>query len=518
MRFALSALCILNSALLIGCSRSQAADPNVITIAVRSGPTTFDPVQAADEISQRIGQLIFRPLVDWGDDLRVHPLLAETYDNPDAVTYVFHLRRGVKFHDGHELTSTDVVYTFAPFLDPNFISPMKGAYRQLAAVSAIDDYTVKFTLKEPFAAFPIQLVQPPVVPAGAAAAMRTHPVGTGPYRLVRHDPDDQVVLAAFDDYFEGRPRNAGLVVKVVPDDTMRGVELRKGSTDMVINDLPPDIVHQLQTSDRFVVDRAAGLDFSYLGFNMRDPVVGDMRVRHAIAYAIDRDAIIRYLRRDLARPAAGLVPEQAWAFEPDVRIFNRDVERAKQLLDEAGYRDPDGDGPVPRLHLLLKTSTNEETRLQSTVIQEHLRQVGIDLEIRSYEFATYFADIVRGNFQIFTLIWTGGALVDPDMLRRVFHSQQVPPAGYNRGFYRNAELDRVIETATTALDEGERRRLYRQAQKIIAEDAPYIPLWHRTNVIVAQRNLEGLHAGPMGDFTGLRNVRRSGALRQPVSP
>jgi peptide/nickel transport system substrate-binding protein len=503
------AFCISHSAFLSsGCSRPQPADPDVITIAVRSGPTTLDPVQAADEISQRIGQLIFRPLVDWGNDLRVHPALAERYDSPDPLTYVFHLRRGVKFHDGHELTSRDVVYTFAQFLDPNFVSPMKGAYRQLAAVTAVGDYVVEFTLKEPFAAFPIQLVQPPVVPAGAAAAMRVHPIGTGPYRFVRHDPDDQVVLAAFDDYFEGPPQNAGLVVKVVPDDTMRGVELRKGSTDMVINDLPPDIVYQLQKSGQFVVDRAAGLDFSYLGFNMRDPVVRDTRVRHAIAYAIDRDAIVRHLRRDLARPAAGLVPEQAWAFEPGVRTFTRDRERAKQLLDEAGYRDPDGDGPSPRLRLLLKTSTNEETRLQSTVIQDQLRQVGIDLEIRSYEFATYFADIVRGNFQIFTLIWTGGALVDPDMLRRVFHSQQIPPAGYNRGYYRNAELDRVIDLATRALDEDERRRLYREAQKIIAEDAPYIPLWHRTNVIVAQRGLDGLHAGPMGDFTGLRHVRR----------
>jgi peptide/nickel transport system substrate-binding protein len=277
---------------------------------------------------------------------------------------------------------------------------------------------------------------------------------------------------------------------------------------MVINDLPADIVYQLQKSNQFAVATAPGLDFSYLGFNMRDPVVGDQRVRHAIAYAIDRDAIVRHLRRDLARPAAGLVPEQAWAFEPDVRTFDRDLARAKQLLDDAGFRDPDADGPLPRLRLALKTSTNEETRLQSTVIQEHLRQVGIELEIRSYEFATYFADIVRGNFQIFTLIWTGGALVDPDMLRRVFHSQQLPPAGYNRGYYRNGELDRVLDDATRALDEEERRRLYREAQKIIAEDAPYIPLWHRTNVIVAQRGLEGLHAGPMGDFTGLRHVRR----------
>jgi peptide/nickel transport system substrate-binding protein len=241
---------------------------------------------------------------------------------------------------------------------------------------------------------------------------------------------------------------------------------------------------------------------------MRDPVVGDVRVRHAIGYAIDRDAIIRDLRRGLARPAAGLVPDQAWAYEPDVLRFAYDPALAKRLLDEAGYPDPDGDGPLPRLRLSMKTSTNEETRLQSAVIQENLRRVGVDLDLRSYEFATFYADVVKGSFQIFTLTWTGGALVDPDMLRRVFHSRELPPSGFNRGHYANPEVDRLIDRATTSLDEAERRHFYQQAQKLIAEDAPYIPIWHRTNVIVAQTSVDGLHVPPMGDFTWLKDVRR----------
>ena len=448
--------------------------------------------------------------MQWGDDLRVHPALAERLDNPDPLSYIAHLRRGVSFHDGRAFTARDVVYTFSPFLDPSFTSPVKGAYRQLASVTALDDYTVRFTLKEPFAAFPNQLPLPPIVPAGSGDTMRTRPVGTGAYRFVRYDTDDQVVLSAFDHYWGGVAKNRGIVVKVVPDDTMRGLELRKGSTDLVINDLPPDIVYQFEKTGRFAVNRSPGLDFSYLGINMRDPVVGDVRVRHAIAYAIDRDAIIRDLRRGLARPAAGLIPDLGWAFEPDVLRFTHDPTYAKRLLDEAGYRDPDGDGPLPRLRLSLKTSTNEETRLQSAVIQEDLRRVGIDLELRSYEFATFYADVLHGNFQIFTLTWTGGALVDPDMLRRVFHSQQVPPSGFNRGHYSNPEVDRLIDLATTAVDDGERRHFYREAQKLIAEDAPYIPLWHRTNVIVAQRSVDGLHATPMGDFTWLRDVSRIG--------
>src|SRR5688572_20000185 len=188
-RHAVSAFCILISALLASCRSSPPSDPRVITVAVRSGPTTLDPRQGNDESSQRVSQLIFSSLMEWGDDLRVHPALAVRLENPDPRTYVAHLRRGVAFHDGHELTSRDVVYTFEAFLDPAFVSPLKGAYRLLRSVTALNDYTVRFTLAEPFAAFPIQLVLPPIVPYGAGDQMRTRPVGTGPYRFVRSDVD-----------------------------------------------------------------------------------------------------------------------------------------------------------------------------------------------------------------------------------------------------------------------------------------------------------------------------------------
>jgi peptide/nickel transport system substrate-binding protein len=506
---AVSAFCILNSAFVVSsCRPSPPHDPNIITIAVRSGPTTLDPRQGNDEGSQRVSQLVFNSLVEWGDDLRVHPALASTLENPDPLTYVAHLRRGVRFHDGHELTSRDVVYTFQAFLDPGFISPLKGAYKLLRSVTALDDYTVRFTLAEPFAAFLIQLVLPPIVPADSGDRMRTFPVGTGPYRFVRYDVDDKVVLSSFEGYWNGPPRNTGLLVKVIPDDTMRGLDLRKGATDLVVNDLPPDIVHQLTEDGTFRIEPSPGLDFSYIGFNMRDPILADRRVRHAIGYAIDREAIITYMRRGLARPASGLIPDQAWAYEPSVHRFTHDPERAMGLLDEAGYRDPDGDGPLPRFRLSLKISSNEETRLQSTVVQQNLRRVGIDLDLRSYEFATFFADVLKGNFQMFSLIWTGGSLADPDILRRVFHSDQTPPLGFNRGYYSNPEVDRLIDMATGSTGEADRARYYRDAQILLAEDAPYIPIWNRTNVIVAQRSLDGLHLNAVGDFQSLRNVRR----------
>lgn len=487
------------------------ADPNVITVAARVGPNSLHPLKANDEGTTRVAALVYESLMEIGDDLRPVPGLAERLEVVDPLTYVAHLRRGVTFHDGRAMTAADVVATFRPFLDPGYISPYKGAFTVMADVRALDDYRVEFTLKEPFAAFPMaNLVAIDIVPAHVdEAALTRAPVGTGPYRFVRHEVDDRVELAAYEDYWGGRPANAGVVIRIIPDDTMRGLELRKGTADVILNDIVPDIAYQLERSGEFRAVRAPGLDFSYLGFNMRDPVVGDRRVRHAIGYAIDREAITRYLRRDLARPATGLIPPQAWAYEPDIFTFTYDPARAMRLLDQAGYPDPDGpDGPLPRLTVTLKISTSEEVRLQSTVIQEDLRRVGIELDLRSYEFATVFADILKGNFQIMSLIWIGGAVIEPDILRRVFHSTQVPPAGFNRGYYSNAEVDRLIDLAGAALTEPERKRYYGEAQRLIAADAPYIPIWNRVNVMLARRDLEGLRLSPTAHFAVLKDVRR----------
>jgi peptide/nickel transport system substrate-binding protein len=510
-RSALVAFVMLQSALFAACSSAPAADQtNYLIVGSRTAPNNLDPLIGTDEASARVSQLVFSSLMDIGDDLRPQPRLAERLEQPDPLTYIVRLRHGVKFHDGRPLTARDVVYTYRSVLDPKRLSPYRGGFTTVQSIEATDDYTVTFKLKAPFAAFPVQLVAPPIVPDGASDAMlRAHPIGTGPYRFVSYAVDDQVVLAAFTDYFEGPPANPGIVMKVIPDDTMRGLELRKDSIDVVINDLPPDIVYQLEQRGDFRVARSPGVDFMYLAANMRDPVMSNRRVRLAIGYAIDREAIVKYMRRGLAQVAVGLIPRQAWAFEPDVFQFTYDPERAKMLLDEAGYPDPDGDGPLPRLQISLKTSTNEEYRLQATVIQQDLARVGIAVDLRSYEFATFYADVLKGNFQLYALQWVGGALVDPDILRRVFHSQQVPPAGFNRGFYNNPEVDRLIDQATTALDEAERKRYYSAAQKIIAADAPYIPIWNRINAIVAQPAVANLHLNAVGNFESLKDATKS---------
>ena len=292
---------------------------------------------------------------------------------------------------------------------------------------------------------------------------------------------------------------------------MRGLELRKGDVDLVVNDFGPDMVYTLQQMPQLKVVEGPGTDYAYIGLNLRDPILKDRRVRQAIGYAIDRQAIVEYLQRGQARLTPGMIPSMSWAYAGDVFQFTHDVAKAKALLDEAGYRDPDGNGPAMRLHLTLKTSTSERYRVQAAALQQQLREAGIDIEVRSSEFATMFSDVIRGNVQLYTLVFTGGSVADPDILRRVFHSTQTPPNGFNRARYANPDVDALLDTATAALNPIDRRSAYIAAQRIIAADAPMLSLWARTNVAVMQSDLTGVTLSPVGDFDFLRDVARVSA-------
>jgi peptide/nickel transport system substrate-binding protein len=346
-----------------------------------------------------------------------------------------------------------------------------------------------------------------IVQNGSGGANSRSPVGTGPYKLVSFKPDDRIVVTRFDEYYEGPAKNPGVILKVVPDDTMRGLELRKGTVDLIVNDVSPDIVWQMQREGKLQIATGAGSDYAYVALNLKDPILQNGEVRRAIGFAIDREAIVKYLRRGFASPAVGILPPMSWAFQADVFSFRHDPAEAKRLLDAAGFSDPDGDGPGTRMTLTLKTSTSEVYRIQAAAIQQDLARVGIALQIRSQEFATLQSDMIKGNFQMYTAQFVG--VTDPDMLRRVFHSSQVPQkSGFNRVFYSNAAVDRLIDQASAAVDDARRRELYGEVQRAVARDAPYIPLWYKTNVAVFQPGLQGVRLSPIADFTFLKNVSR----------
>jgi len=496
---ALAAVSLIFS--LLSCSNK--ADPDTLVMLIESSPTNLDPRIGVDAQSERIDNLIFDDLLSRGDNLDVAPGLAERWEVPDPLTYIFHLRHGVKFHDGHPLTSRDVKWTFDSLLQGKVRSPKAAVYRFVDRIEAPDDFTVILHMKEPSATLLWNLSDGAigVVPYGSGSEMTTHPVGSGPFKFVSAETDKEVLVERNEDYWSEKPKLKGVRFAVVPDATTRALELRKGSADAAINALTPDTVLVLRREPSLAVERAPGTVLAYLGFNLRDPILKDVRVRHAIAYALDREPMIEYLWGGAAQPARSILPPQSWAYNGNVRAYDHDPEKARQLLDAAGYPAVSG----IRFHITMKTSTDENTRLMVAVIQQQLREVGIALDIRSFEFATFFADVTHGAFQLYGLRWIGGN-EDPDIFEYAYHSAKFPPNGANRGFYTNPTVDSLIDRARREVDPKVRKPLYAEVQRILAEELPSINLWYLDNVLVHNRRVRNLQLNPAGNYDFLRTA------------
>jgi peptide/nickel transport system substrate-binding protein len=485
---------------------------DTVTVAIDKGPDNLDPRIGTNSESERIDQLLFNSLVRRGPQLEILPDLATHWDIPDPVTYRFHLRSGVRFHNGQELTSRDVRYTIESLLDGSITSSKTSTYRVITAIETPDNQTVIFHLKEPYASFLWNLTNGAIgiVPKGSKPDLYKSPLGTGPFRFVSNSREEEVIIEANPEYFGEAPSVRRVRFKVIPDATTRALEMRKGSVDVAQNVLSPDFVEVLRKQPRLSVTVTPGTNYGYIGFNLTDPILQDKRVRKAIALAINREEIAKYYWRDLVSLASGLLPPNHWAYEKDATTYAYDPAAAARLLDEVGLRDPDGDGPKTRFRLAFKTSTEESSRQVAAIIQQQLNRVGLAVDLRSNEFGTFYGDIVRGNFQMFTLRWVGGNN-DPDLFERVFHSQQTPPKGWNRGRYHNPRIDELTELARKEPDQEKRKLAYSEIQKIVADDLPYISLWYFKNVILYGRRVSNMTMSPAGDYEFLRNIR----LRNP---
>jgi peptide/nickel transport system substrate-binding protein len=494
-------LCLVAILPLLSCSAKP--DPNTLVMIIETSPTNLDPRVGLDAWSERIDNLIFDDLLSRGDDLNVAPGLAERWEIPDPLTYVFHLHPGVKFHDGRPLTSRDVKWTFDSLLQGKIRSTKAAVYRFVNHIDAPDATTVVFHMKEPDATLLWNLSDGAigVVPEGSGNEMTQHPIGSGPFKFVSAETDREVVIERNDDYWGQKAKLARVRFAVVPDETTEALELRKGSGDIAINSLTPDTVLTLAREPNLAVDRGPGTRFAYLGFNLRDPILKDVRVRQAVAYALDRRPMIDYLWRGQAQLARSVLPTQSWAYDGDVRSYEHDPDKANQLLDAAGYAAVNG----VRFHITMKTSTDANTRLMVAVIQQQLRQVGIALDIRSFESATFFSDVIHGAFQMYGLRWIGGN-EDPDIFEYAFHSSKFPPNGANRGFYSNPKLDALIDKARREIDPNVRKPLYAEVQRMLADDLPYIDLWYLDNVVVHTRRVRNLKLNPAGNYDFLRTA------------
>lgn len=502
MRLAAPAiLCLLA---LAGCARSRPA-PRTVTVLIESSPTNLDLRIGTDAQSEHIGSLIFDSLVRKDAHYNVQPWLAQSWEHPDPLTYIFHLRSGVHFHNGAVLTARDVKWTLDSMRNGTLITAKSGAFVKVDTINALDQNTLTVTLKkpDPFLLWNLSDGAIGIVPYGSGKSFGQHPVGTGPFQFVSAEQDKDVILERSNDSWQPLPPIERIRFNVVPDPITRALELQKGSADIATNSLSPDMIHALRRNSRLVIESAPGTVVNYLTFNLRDPLLRDARVRQAIAYAINRPLIIHTLWRDQAHLADSLLPPGHWARADQAQSYAYDPAEANRILDQAGYRrGPDG----TRFHLQMKISTSDETtRLMALVLQQQLRTAGIALEVRSFEFATFYADITKGAFSLYALRWIGGN-ESPDIFRYAYTTEALPPHGANRGHYFNAAVDAAIADAAGATSEAQQRADYVRVQQILTQDLPSLNLWYLDSIIVHTPRVTNVHPSPSGDYDFLREA------------
>jgi peptide/nickel transport system substrate-binding protein len=549
---------------MVGC-HGAGREAGTVVVVLESSPNNLDPRQGTDAQSERVGGLIFDALVKKDENYNLRPWLATSWEQPDALTWVFHLRDGVRFQDGRPLEADDVVWTIESLIDAKLaglITAKSGAFAAVERAEARDRLTVVVRMKRPDAGLLFNMSDGlfGVVPRGAGSDFGLHPVGSGPFRFVSQVQDKEVVLerneGCWSEGLSGNPtlsqstrkdgapgsllpthptppaklagtpdrdeaamngapgeQQTGTRIRrvrfeVVPDTITSALELEKGSADAASNVLTPDMVYALRDAPGLETTSGPGSNVWYLNFNVADPALRDKRVRQAVAEAMDREAIVAALWRGHARLADTLLPEGQWAAATDAELahYPHDPARAAALLEAAGYPARNG----VRLRLTLKISQDETTRLLAAVLQQQLRSVGIELNIRSAEFGTFYADVTHGAFQMYILKWVGSN-EDGDIYRYMYSSESFPPKGANRGHYVNARVDALLaKAAAESGPEAEvwvgRMEDYAQVQQILSEELPTIPLWFPDNVVVHTRRLQGVVSRGDGNFDFLREA------------
>ena len=479
--------------LLTACSEPARDD---LRFGLASMPVTLDPRYATDAASARVIRLVYHRLVEFDARAMPQPGIA-SWERVSPTLYRFTLAEPrPRFSDGAPLTAADVKATYEAVLDERGASPHRISLENIAAIETDGEGGIDFTLRRPDPLFPgrltIGIMPRRLLEAGHA--FNRAPVGSGPFELLAWPMDGELHL---------RRRGDGerFVFLSVPDPTVRVLKVLRGEIDMIQNDLPPELVQYLRGRPEVRVEEGEGSSFAYLGFNLRDAATGQADVRRAVAFALDREAIIRYVLGGPARPAGGILPPEHWAGVPGLDGIAHDPDEARRLLEALGYGDPE------RLRITYKTSTDAVRLRLATVIQRQLTEVGIDVDLRSYDWGTFYGDIRAGNFQMYSLSWVGVKL--PEIFRYAFHSASLPPAGANRGFFLSAAADGLIERAESAPLLEEQLAPLQALQRHLLEELPYVPLWYEDHVFIARADISGYRIAADGNYDSLAAVSRN---------
>lgn len=503
-----------------GCRRRTS---DAFVIALGDNVRTIDPIgsPSVDAASERVRTLIFNSLVkkderfDYTGELASNILRSD-----DGLTFTFTLRDGVKFHDGNVLSSADVKYTLDLVFSSNFAKSAsffegtgdnKRSY--IKSVDAPDAHTIVVTLTKPWVGLLSNMVPIAIIPKGSYESQKTHPLGSGPFKFISYDNTQQVCdVEAFPEYWEGAPKLQKVRVRVIADMNALQSELQAGRVDIapLPTSLSPDAVKRLEGDRNLQVKVFSGSNVVLLTLNTASAPIDNVKVRQAIAHAIDRESLIKDLLLGYGKISHSIIPEESWAYTSGT-TYSYDPARAKQLLDEAGFPDPDGDGPRMRFSkpVVYKVSGSSVSgRQYAGVIQNYLKNVGIPAEIQTPEANTLFDELRRGNFQIAYSQWVGGNQ-DPIFYKDLFATSEIPTEtrpSRNRSRYSNTELDKLLEEAVNTFDRQKGKDLYTQIQQIVSRDVPVFPMWYQSNIVIAKKNVGNIQVNASGDWGFVRNL------------
>lgn len=435
--------------------------------------------------------------------------LAKSIKNISTTEYEIELRDNIFFHDGKPVTAADVEYTFMELGSKKVKSPYAGISRRIEIFKVNSPTKIYIKLKKPHAPF-ITDLSLGIVPKHICKGFKEcpgDPIGAGPFRFVSSPSEGVYRFAAFEKYMLGKPVLERLTFRVVKDDNTRLLGLLGNTVNLVQNAVAPMMLPVVQDKERLEIKKKSSFKYTYLAFNLEHPILKNQKVREAIAHSVDRESIIEYKFRGAASLSSGMLAPSHWAYNSKVKKFDYNIELAKKLLDEAGYPDPDGDGPKMRFEFEFKVSSNKFRRSLAELIANQLARVGIKIVVRAYEWGTFFADIKSRNFAMTTLQWP--SVLDPSLYAWVFHSKNIPSAenrsaGANRGAYRNPKIDQLLDAGNAEIDAEKRKIIYNQVQEILAEDLPYISLWHEDNIAIMKKGSSGYYVTPNARFEALK--------------
>ncbi len=468
------------------------------------------PVLASDSASSDINGLVYSGLVRYDKKLEIEGDLAESWEiSEDDLTITFHLRKDVKWHDGAPFTSADVLFTYGVYIDPATPTAYAERYKLVKTAEAPDPHTFRVTYDKPLATALISWamqVLPRHLLEGediTKSPLSRAPIGTGPYRFVEWLPGEKIVLEANPAYYEEEPFIRRVVYRIIPDPSTMFLELQSGGLDYM--GLSP-LQYASQTDTlafrrRFNKYRYPSSAYTYLGYNLRQPLFKDKRVRQALAHAINKQELIDGVLLGLGQVATGPYKPGTWPHNPNVKRYPYDPERARTLLAEAGWRDSDGNGILekdgkPFAFTIVTNQGNDQRIKTGEIVQRRFREVGIDVKLRVIEWASFLKEFINpGNFEATILGWT--IPPDPDGYN-VWHSSKTGVGELNFVNFRNAETDELLEKGRRTLDQDERQRLYFRFQEILAEEQPYTFLYVPDALPVVASRFRGVEPAPAG--------------------